>query len=340
MKELFKLNLQLFATQTTLLKAEGNDLSPEMKTFYDKNLIREAQASLVHEQFGQKRPIPKNGGKKIEFRQFASLPKALTPLTEGVTPAGNKLSVSTIEAEVAQYGDYIEQSDVLELTSIDNTIVEATQILGNQAGLTLDTIVRDIINSGTNVYYAPKIATGGAKTEVTSRANLDATAVMTSDLVKRIATKLKGVNAPKIDGCYVAIIHPHVAYDLMSDDEWMEVQKYATPENMLKGELGKLGGVRFVESTEAKIFSGSGCPTGLAVYSTLFIGANAYGVTEITGGGLETIIKQKGSAGTADPLNQRSSIGWKAMRTAEILVQPYMVRCESCSSFSSTTTAN
>ena len=338
--KLFNLNLQLFATQTTLLNGEGNDLSPEMKTFYDKALIREAQANLVHEQFGQKRPIPKNGGKKIEFRQFASLPKALTPLTEGVTPNGNKLSVSTIEAEVAQYGDYIEQSDVLELTSIDNTIVEATQILGNQAGLTLDTIVRDIINSGTNVYYAPKIATGGAKTEVTSRANLDATAVMTSDLVKRIATKLKGVNAPKIDGCYVAIIHPHVAYDLMSDDEWMEVQKYATPENMLKGELGKLGGVRFVESTEAKIFSGSGCPTGLAVYSTLFIGANAYGVTEITGGGLETIIKQKGSAGTADPLNQRSSIGWKAMRTAEILVQPYMVRCESCSSFSSTTTAN
>jgi N4-gp56 family major capsid protein len=163
---------------------------------------------------------------------------------------------------------------------------------------------------------------------------------MTADLVKRIATKLKGVNAPKIDGCYVAIIHPHVAYDLMSDDEWMEVQKYATPENMLKGELGKLGGVRFVESTEAKVFAGEGCPSGLAVYSTLFIGSNAYGVTEITGGGLETIIKQKGSAGTADPLNQRSSIGWKAMRTAEILVQPYLVRCESCSSFSATTQAN
>jgi N4-gp56 family major capsid protein len=338
--KLYNLNLQLFATQTTLLKAEGNDLSPEMKTFYDKTLIREAQAALVHEQFGQKRPIPKNGGKKIEFRQFASLPKALTPLTEGVTPAGNKLSVSTIEAEVAQYGDYIEQSDVLELTSIDNTIVEATQILGNQAGLTLDTIVRDIINSGTNVYYAPKIGANGAKTEVTSRAALDATAVMTADLVKRVATKLKGVNAPKIDGCYVAIIHPHVAYDLSKDPEWVEVQKYATPENMLKGELGKLAGVRFVESTEAKIFSGEGCPAGLAVYSTLFLGANAYGVTEITGGGLETIIKQKGSAGTADPLNQRSSIGWKAMRTAEILVQPYLVRCESCSAFSATTAAN
>jgi N4-gp56 family major capsid protein len=311
-----------------------------MKTFYDKNLIRLAQANLIHEQFGQKRPIPKNGGKKIEFRQFASLPKALTPLTEGVTPAGNKLSVSTVEAEVAQYGDYIEQSDVLELTTIDNTIVEATQILANQAGLTLDTVVRDIINAGTNVSYAPKIAADGTKTEVTSRANLDATCLMTADLVKRIAAKLKGVNAPKIDGCYVAVIHPYVAFDLMSDDEWMDVQKYATPENMLKGELGKLGGVRFVESTEAKVFSGSGCPSGLAVFSTLFIASNAYGVTEIEGGGLETIIKQKGSAGTADPLNQRSSIGWKAMRTAEILVQPYLVRCESCSTFSSTAKAN
>ena len=334
--KLYNLNLQLFATQTTLL----SELSPEMKTFYDKTLIREAQANLVHEQFAQKRPIPKNGGKKIEFRQFASLPKALTPLTEGVTPAGNKLSVSIIEAEVAQYGDYIEQSDVLELTSIDNTIVEATQILGNQAGLTRDTIVRDIMNSGTNVYYAPKIASDGAKTEVTSRAALDATCVMTADLVKRVATKLKAVNAPKIDGCYVAIIHPYVALDLMSDPEWMEVQKYATPENMLKGELGKLGGVRFVESTEAKIYTGEGCPSGLAVFSTLFIGANAYGVTEVGGGGIETIIKQKGSAGTADPLDQRSSIGWKQMLTAEILVQPYLVRCESCSSFSATAQAN
>lgn len=340
MKELFKLNLQLFATQTTLLKAEGNDLSPEMKTFYDKALIREAQANLVHEQFAQKRPIPKNGGKKIEFRQFASLPKALTPLTEGVTPQGNKLNVTNIEAEIAQYGDFVELSDVLDLTAIDPVVVETTQLIANQASLTLDTIVRDIMNSGTNVSYAPKIAADGAKTEVTSRATLDASCVMTADLVKRIVTKLKGKNAPKIDGFYVAIIHPHVAYDLMSDPEWMDVQKYATPENMLKGELGKLGGCRFVESTEAKVFSGDGCPSGLAVYSTLFLGANAYGVTEVTGGGLETIVKQKGSAGAADPLNQRSTVGWKAMRTAEILVQPYMVRCESCSTFSSTTTAN
>ena len=333
----FNLNLQLFAETVNVTTQES--LSAEMKTFYDKNLIREAQANLIHDQFGQKKPIPKNGGKKIEFRKFASLPKALTPLTEGVTPKGSNISVDKIEAEIKQYGDFVVQSDLLELTSIDNTIVETTSVLGNQAGVTLDTVVRDILNSGTNVYYAPIVA-DGAKTEVTSRADLTINARMTANLVKRIVTKLKSVNAPKIDGYYVAIIHPHVAFDLMSDPEWMDVQKYATPENMLKGELGKLGGCRFVESTEAKVFAGEGCPAGLAVYSTLFLGANAYGVTELEGGGLETIIKQKGSSGVADALNQRSSIGWKATRTAEILIPAYLVRCESCSEFSATTAAN
>ena len=159
----FDINLQLFADEVVVNKTtsatEGNNLSAEMKTFYDKNLIREAQANLVHGQFAQRRPIPKNGGKTIEFRKFSSLPKALTPLTEGVTPKGNKLNVSTITAEVKQYGDYIVQTDVLELTSIDNTIVEATQILGNQAGLTVDTIHRNIFNAGTNEYFAPDGAT-------------------------------------------------------------------------------------------------------------------------------------------------------------------------------------
>ena len=90
--------IQLFAVQTTLLNSTGNDLSPEMKTFYDKALLYAAQAQLVHHQFGQKRPIPKNGGKTIEFRKFTPLAKALTPLTEGVTPAGNQLDVTAITA--------------------------------------------------------------------------------------------------------------------------------------------------------------------------------------------------------------------------------------------------
>ena len=138
MKNLLMLNLQLFANtvQTTLLSG----LSAEMKTYYDMNLINEASANLVHDQFGQKRPIPKGGGKTIEFRKFSPLAKATTALTEGVTPDGKSLTVTTITATVAQYGDYITQSDMLELTALDNTIIEATKLLGKQAGATLDTV--------------------------------------------------------------------------------------------------------------------------------------------------------------------------------------------------------
>ena len=107
---------------------------------------------------------------------------------------------------------------------------------------------------------------------------------------------------------------------------------------MYEGELGKLGNVRFVESTEAKIWANAG-QDGISVFSTLVLGANAYGVTEIEGGGLQTIVKQLGSAGTGDPLNQRASAGWKALKTAEILSDEYMVRIEHASSFA-TTAAN
>ena len=337
--KIFALNLQLFANtlQTTLL--EG--LTPEMKTFYDMTLIDEAQANLIHDQFGQKRPIPANGGKTIEFRKFAPLAKATTPLTEGVTPDGKSLAVSTITATINQYGDYITQSDVLELTSIDNTIVEATKLLGRQAGLTLDTVVRNVLNSGSNVTYCPSIGTDGAETEVKSRANLTATSQLTVKVVQQVVAKLRGQNAPTINGKYVAIIHPYVAYDLMRDPEWIDAHKYANPTNLYEGEIGEIAGVRFVQSTEAKVWKGDGTPSGLAVFSTLFLGDGAYGVTEITGGGLQTIVKQKGSAGTADPLDQRSSVGWKAIKTAEILIPNYLVRVESCSkAFSATTNAN
>ncbi len=331
------LNLQLCATQTTT----QDSLSAEMKTFYDMTLIDEASANLVHDQFGQKRPIPKNGGKTIEFRKFSPLAKATTPLTEGVTPSGNSLTVTNITATVQQYGDFIVQSDVLELTALDNTILEATKLLGRQAGTTLDTVVRNVLQAGTNVTYCPKLAADGTETAVTSRAGLDATAQLTVDVVNQVVAKLRAQNAPTINGKYVAIIHPYVAYDLMRDPAWIDAHKYAQPENLYEGELGEIGGVRFVQSTEAKVYTGTGCPTGLAVFGSLFFGEGAYGVTEIEGGGLETIVKQKGSAGTADPLNQRSSVGWKALKTAELLIPNYLVRVESCSKrFSATAQAN
>jgi len=324
------LDLQLFAeTQTT--GSEG--LSAEMKTFYDMTLIDEASANLVHDQFGQKRPIPAGGGKVIEFRKFAALDKALTPLTEGVTPAGKRMEVSTVSAEVSQYGDFITQSDMLELTALDNTILEATKLLGRQAGVTLDTVVRNILHAGTNVTYCPKVV-DGVETPVTSRSALGEGCQLTVDVVQQVVAKLRAQNAPTINGKYVAIIHPYVAYDLMRDPEWVSAHKYADPSNLYEGEIGEIAGVRFVQTTEAKVYAGG-------IFGTLALGDGAYGVTELTGGGLQTIVKQKGSAGSADPLDQRSSVGWKAVKTAEILIPAYMVRVESYSNrFSATVQEN
>ena len=420
---LFDIDLRLFdasyvqTNKTTDTTATTfNDLSGEMKTYYSDYLIDLAEPELVHAQFGQKHPIPKNGGKIIEFRKYDPLPKMLTPLSEGVTPSGQKLNMGVLTSEVHQYGGFVELSDVLLLTAIDNNLVQATQLLGSQAGRTLDTVVRDIINAGTNVQYA--------EGQVSARGSLvggDSTAAnnhyLTVDAVRRAVRALKVMNTPKINGDYVGIIHPDAAYDLMSDPKWVNVKTYSDPEGIYEGEIGKIEGVRFVESSEAKVFSTSmsagakqltlrtaldstgsttiavnekltsaditalsgatillgskevtlastagtagnagsasltaaatvksvaaGTKIGLKgagaggrdVYSTLIMGANAYGVTEITGGGLQHIVKQLGSAGTADPLNQRATAGWKAMLTAEILVDAYMIRIETASTF-------
>ena len=319
--------LNLFAGNTNVTTDTG--LSNEMKTFYSDYLIDMAEPNLVHDQFGQKHPIPKNGGKIIEFRKYDSLPKALTPLKEGVTPNGQKLSMSVITSKVEQYGGYIELSDILLLTAIDNNLVQATKLLGSQAGRTLDTIAREVLNGGTNVQYA--------EGQVTARNALvggQATGnhYLTVDAVRRAVRFLKVMNAPKINGNYVGIIHPDVSYDLMSDPKWVNVKTYSDPDGIYEGEIGKIEGVRFVETSEAKVFEGAGA-SGVDVYSTLILGADAYGVTEITGGGLEHIVKQLGSAGTADPLNQRATAGWKATKTAERLVEQYMVRIETASTF-------
>lgn len=323
-----KLNLQLFATQTT----ETSTLSAEMKTYYAKRLLDMAEPNLVHRQFGDSYPIPHGGGKKIEFRKYSSLPKALTPLTEGVTPAGNSLSVTTVEGAVKQYGDWIQMSDMLQMTAIDNNVVQATRLLGSQAGRTMDTIIREVMQGGTNVMYATKVQ-GGAEEEITRRANLTAECVLTPYVVMRAAATLAAMNAPKINGSYVLILHPYCQETLQESEGWIDVKKYRDGDAVFNGEIGSIGDVRVVRTSEAKIFKDETCPASggghLAVFGSLLLGANAYGTTEIEGGGLQHIVKQLGYG--EDPLNQRSSCGWKATSAAVRLCEEYMVRIESCS---------
>ena len=330
-----RLDLQMFADASAQLQntTASGGMTAEMKTYYEKTLLDLAEPALVHDQFGDSYPIPANSGKTIEFRKYEALPKATTPLTEGVTPAGQALTVSAITAEVHQYGGWAALTDMLDLT-----VVQATKVLGSQAGRTLDTIVRDILNGGTNVIYAPKVA-DGVETAVTSRATLDKTAQLTVDLIDQAVAMLQTQNADPIGDSYVAIVHPHTSYDLRKDPNWIEAHKYAAPEEIFNGEIGKINNVRFVVSSEAKIWKGTGCPSGLAVYGTLVLGAHAYATTELEGGGLQHIVKQLGYGD--DPLNQRASVGWKAVKTAERLSEQYMVRIESCSArYSATALAN
>jgi N4-gp56 family major capsid protein len=329
--------LNLFDGNTNVSADSG--LSAEMKTYYSDFLIDMAEPLLIHDQFGQKVNIPKNGGKTIEFRKYNSLPKMLTPLTEGVTPDGQKLSVSKIEATVSQYGGYVELSDVLLLTAIDNNLVQATRVLGSQAGRTLDTVTREVITGGTSVQFAnyqvesrEELSGGSANESENHYLNVDA--------VRKAVRQLKVMNAPKINGSYIGIIHPDCSHDLMSDPKWINVKTYSDPEGIYEGEIGKIEGVRFVETSEAKVFKKAGVDKSgesedgkRDVYATLVLGADAYGVTEVTGGGLQHIVKQLGSAGTADPLDQRATAGWKAIKVAERLVEEYMVRIETTSSF-------
>ena len=324
-----KFNLYLFDNNTNITTDSG--LTGEMKTFYSNYLINLAEPELVHDQFGQKHPIPKNGGKNIEFRKFSKLAKALTPLTEGVTPDGQKLNMSTITATVAQYGGFIELSDILLLTAIDNNLMQATQALASQAGRTLDTITREVLNGGTNVQYAEgQVDARGSL--VGGSATASENMYLTVEAVRKAVRTLKVMGAEKINGYYVGIIHPDCAYDLKNDPKWVNVKTYSDPDGIYEGEIGKIEGVRFVETNEAKLWKGAGSGSR-DVYSTLILGANAYGVTEVSGGGLEHIVKQLGSAGTADPLNQRASAGWKATKVAERIVEEYMVRIETTSTF-------
>ena len=187
MKKHEMIDLQLFADASAALNntTSTSGMTAEMKTFYEKRLIDQAEPRLVHDQFADYYPVPQNGGKTIEFRKYDSLPKATTPLTEGVTPNGQALNVTTITSDLHQYGGWTPLTDQLQMTAIDNNVVQATRVLASQAGRTMDSITRDVLAGGTNVIYAPKVAADGTESVVKSRANLDKTCTLTPKLDRK-----------------------------------------------------------------------------------------------------------------------------------------------------------
>ncbi len=375
-----KLNLQLFAhtyggnsyssgatgvgntNVTNQQVSDGNGgydnvLTHGMKTYYDNELLENARSQQFFAQFGKKTPLPKGRGKTVEWRKWDTIPAETATLQEGVTPDGRKLGQTNITATVSQYGDYAEISDVLELTYVDDVILGATEEFAAAGAETMDIVIRDAIDSdvstGINVVYAPKSngtavtarktvsTTSEGVTTVTTQ-GIDSDCKITPTLINHIVTMLKKNKAPKINGDYIAIIHPSVAMDLRESQGWLNAHQYAQPEEIYNGEIGKLHGVRFIESTNAKVWDGSDSSTnsGVAVYATYIFGKDAWGVVDPAGAGMEMIVKGKGSGGTADPLDQRSTVGYKFATAAKVLYPERIVRLETASTFSATDTTN
>nr|DAT55154.1 MAG TPA: major capsid protein [Caudoviricetes sp.] len=315
------------ATKTQVITnvSGQNQLSAEDKTFYERALLERLLPQLNFYKDAQKKKLPKNSGRTINFRKFNSLTAPSSSLTEGKTPDGNDLNITTVTATVAQEGDYVLISDLIQMTGIDPVITETSELLGEEAGVVVDNRIQTAISGGTNVYFAG---------EATTRAGLESASTknLTANDIKKIVRKLKNANAKRFaDGFYHMQIDPDIAYDLMNDSAWVDVSKYAKPEQMVKGELGKMHGMKFFESTNLSIVDSSAtADKKISVHIAYAYGKDSYACVDLEGGAgkPEIIVKPNGSAGSADPLDQRASAGWKNCFTAVITQPLALVRVE------------
>jgi len=310
----------------------------ENTEFYSRDLLINAKPRLLHTQFAQVRDIPAGSGTNIiKFRKYGVLEAQTTPLVAGVTPKGKKLSSTSLTATVLYYGDFITLTDEVLITTKDPLLTETAELLGDQVGLSLDTIFRDILNAGTNVQY-PDIAT--ARTEITSGM------IMTGDEIDFATTTLEmanadymtsrvdpstGYNTIPLKPCYVGIVHTYVANDIQKIVGFIPAEKYADKRDLMDYEFGSYNNVRFLKTPRAKVFTAGGAD-GQNVYSTLIMAKHACGITRLSNLTLQNIVTPLGSAGGADPLKQRATSGWKLSFTGLILQQGFMVRIETSAS--------
>lgn len=309
-------------TTTTQVTAAVNN-------FYDRSMLKAARPLLVHTRWAQVRDLPRNNSLVIKFRRYTLLSAATTALTEGTTPSGSQLAITDVTATVAQYGDYVTLTDVLQFSTLDPVLTETAELLGQQAGNTLDQLTRDVIVAGTTIQYA---------SSATARADITASMKLTRDEVREAVRTLQGNDARKltrmvspstgfntspINAAFVSIISHNTLFDLKDETGWIPVQEYANKNDVMEGEVGAMDDVRFVMTTNAKTFSST-----VTVHGTMILAADFYGISRISGEAMRNIVKPLGSAGTADPLDQRSTSGWKATFVAKILNENFAVRIE------------
>lgn len=321
----------------TPVQGSGNFLSAKVQATYDRTLLMRAVDELMFDKYGQTKSIQagQNTKKAFAYRYKGMLP-ATTPLAEyngSNIKAPNKVVREEIEYQVAHYGDYIIYTDELDLYDYDNIKSSFLDLLGDQAGLTMDTIYRDVLRSGTNVIYVDQ---GTNRSNVATNTKKHTPAdfkLMAVKLKNQGAKKFKkviaggtGIGTKAIRSAYLGIISPEVTEDLRELTGWKDVEDYADYSKRVDdNEVGSWGDFRMIENqNNAPVDEG-----GTNVYLSYFFGQNAYATTSLRGKkGIETIVKPLNSGGAENPLNQYGSVGWKAIGGAVILNEAWLIRTE------------
>ena len=306
-------------TNTDTNMTTSSALSAGIQTYYNRELLRTFEPNLVHLQFGDEHRMPPHSGLVMNMRKLIPLETNTKALSEGDPGESVMLAETEVTVQLQQYGEYARCTDKLDLTHLDMDIMRRTKLFGDAGARSIDAVVREELAKCANVIYA------GGKA---SRTELTAADKLTSRELRKAVKTLKKNHAQTFGGYYVAIIGPDTMYDLQEDEAFVKVSQYQDKENIYTGEVGRLFGVRLVETTEAKIFEGAGAD-GADVASVIVLGQYAYGVTSLKGAKPRVIVKPAGSAGTADPLDQISTVGWKMDGFGAKLLQPeYAVRIE------------
>lgn len=308
-------------------------ISAEVDAAYQRTLLDRVTNNFVYTKWAQVRDISKGAGTNtVRFRRYGNLTAATTALTEGVTPSGSQLSVTAITATTNQYGDYVVLTDKLMMETQDPILTETSEILGDQASDTFDQITRDVLAAGTSVFYANGV---GGRASVAANVAVADYRKIARALRKNNAKKISqiinagtGVGTTPVKAAFVALISPDTHYDLKGTTGFIPVAQYSANQTLLDpNEVGSLDEIRFVETPNSKVFSAAGA-SSVDVHADIILGMNAYGITRISGEALRFIYKPLGSAGSADPLDQRQTAGWKSTFVAYRLNESFMYRYE------------
>jgi len=274
-----------------------------------------------------------NPGASIKFTVFADLAAATTPLgeAEDVTPVS--MSDSQVTVTLEEYGNATVTTAKLRASSFMPVDPVAAQAVGYNAGLSIDTIARNVLQAGDNVLYA----TGGA-VDPSSRTTINTDDILTITDIRRAVAQLRGANVPTINGTYIGFIHPDVQFDLLSATDaagWRDAYKYTNATPLINGEIGQIDGVRFIASSRAPLFANasnnSGASGTIDSYGTLIMGRQALAKGISLGGeyGAQPTIVY----GTVTDLLKRfRPVGWKHFVGYSVFRQEALRRIESASS--------